>query len=322
MHWALVTIGLGAAPAPQPAHEPLVSVSVDHCIAVERREVERLTALELGVRAAGTDAPSPAATRVSVSCAGEHVRLRVVDPLTGKTLERTLSLTTREVDVAGRAISLAAAELVLTSWAELTLTPDESTPAPLDVAPGARPAAERRVLSRTERGVHLEYLLAAGGVFGPFDGVGFGFGGGPRLAVAFGRYGFGAEWDLTAHRAITATALGDVETTLFSSGLFARWTLESSPWFLDAGVGARGGIARLEGTPDDVEVSRGSVVAGVFVGPALALGVSWRAGGLAVRLGAESGYAARGVAGGVESEPSVSVSGAWLAGTLGVGWAP
>lgn len=322
MHWALLTIGLGAAPAPQPAHEPSVSVSVDHCIAVEQREVERLTALELGVRAAGTDAPSPSATRVSVSCAGEHVRLRVADPLTGKTLERTLSLMTREVDVAGRAISLAAAELVLTSWAELTLTPDRSAPAPLELAPAARPAAEQRVLSRTERGVRLEYLLASGGVFGPFDGVGFAWGGGPRLAVLFGRHGFGAEWDLAAHRAVTATALGDVETALFSSGLFARWTLESAPWFVDLGVGARGGIARLEGTPEDVEAARGSVVAGVFVGPAASLGVSLRAGGFALRLGAESGYALRGVSGDVESERSVGVSGAWFAGNLGVGWAP
>lgn len=321
MHWALVSIGLGAAAASQPSRVPAVSVSVDHCITVEQREVERLTALELRVRAAGADV-APTATRVSVSCAGEHVRLRVVDPLTGKTLERTLSLTTREVDVAGRAISLAAAELVLTSWAELTLTPDKSAPAPLDVAPAARPAAERRVLSRTERGVRLEYLLASGSVLGPFDGVGFAFGGGPRLAVSFGSYAFGAEWDLAAYRAVTDTALGDVETTLFSSGLFARWTLEAAPWFVDVGAGARGGIARLEGTPEDVEVSRGSVVAGVFGGPAATFGVSVRVSELALRLGAESGYALRGVAGDVASEPSVAVSGAWISGNVAVGWAP
>jgi hypothetical protein len=318
MHWALVTIGLGAAP--QPAHEPAISVSVDHCIAVEQREVERLTALELGVRVAGADTST--ATRVTVSCAGEHVRLRVVDPLTGKTLERTLSLTTQEVDVAGRAVSLAAAELVLTSWAELTLTPDESAPAPLEVAPAARPVAEQRVLSRTERGIRLEYVLASGGAFGPFDGVGAAFGGGPRVAVSFGRLGLGAEWDLAAHRAVTDTELGDVETTLFTSGLFARWTLAVAPLFVDFGAGARGGIARLEGTPDDAELSRGSVVAGVFVGPAAALGVSLRFTGLALRLGAESGHTLRGVAGEVEREPSVAVSGAWFLGNLGVGWAP
>ena len=321
MHWALVTIGLGAAAGPQPSREPAVSVSVDHCISVEQREVERLTALELGVRAAGANA-SATTTRVSVSCAGEHVRLRVVDPLTGKTLERTLSLTTREVDVAGRAISLAAAELVLTSWAELTLTPDKSAPAPLELVPAARPAAEQRVLSRTERGVRLEYLLASASVAGPFEGVGFGFGGGPRLAVSFGRHGFGADWDLAAHRAVTDTALGDVETTLFSSGLFARWALDGAPWFVDLGVGARGGIARLEGTPEDFELSRGSVVAGVFGGPAASFGVSLRVSELALRLGAESGYALRGVAGDVESEPGVAVSGAWLSGSFAVGWAP
>lgn len=320
MHWALVTIGLGAAP--QPAHEPAISVTVDHCIAVEQGEVERLTALELGVRAAGADTAASNATRVTVSCAGEHVRLRVVDPLTGKTLERTLSLTTQEVDVAGRAISLAAAELVLTSWAELTLTPAKSAPAPLEIAPAARPVAEERVLSRTERGVRLEYVLASAGVLGPFDGVGFAFGGGPRLAVSFGRYGLGAEWDLAAHRAVADTPLGDVETALFSSGLFARWTLAAAPLFVDLGAGARGGIARLAGTPDDAERSRGSVVAGVFAGPAASLGVSLRFASLALRLGAESGYALRGVAGEVEREPSVAVSGAWVQGSLGVGWAP
>ncbi len=320
MFSALVTIGLGAAP--QPAHEPAISVSVDHCIAVQQREVERLTALELGVRAAGSGASASTATRVTVSCAGEHVRLRVVDPLTGKTLERTLSLTTQEVDVAGRAVSLAAAELVLTSWAELTLTPDESAPAPLDVAPAARPAAEERVLSRTERGVRLEYVLASGSAIGPFDRVGVAFGGGPRLGVSFGRHGFGAEWDLAVHRATTDSSLGDVETTLFSSGLFARWTLASAPWFVDFGAGARGGIARLEGTPEDAELARGSVVAGVFVGPAASLGASLRVTALAFRIGVESGYALRGVAGEVERDSGVAVSGAWFQLNAGVGWAP
>jgi hypothetical protein len=327
MHWAFVTVGLGAAAAPLPAGDLAVSVSVDHCLSVEQREVERLTALELGVRAVGTEgrggesAESPV-TRVTVSCVGEHVRLRVVDRLTGKTLERTLSLTTREVDVAGRAVALAAAELVLTSWAELTLTKAKSVPEPLDVRPAARPLAAERVLSRTERGVRLRYLLAFGGAIGPFDGVGVGYGGGLRLSVAFGRYGFGADWDLATHRAFAETSLGDVDATVFSSGLFARFTLETAPLFADFGAGARGGIARLEGRPTDADVALGSVVAGTWVGPAGALGVGVRVASVAVRAGFEAGYVLHGVAGEVDQGPRVAVAGAWFSGTLGIGWAP
>src|SRR5262245_9672465 len=115
---ALVAVAL--ALTGRPSSELEVTVEIDPCLSVARSEVLRLTELELDARVVSPSVAPPHATRVEVTCAGQHVKLRVTDPVTGKSLERTLALGTHEVDVTGRAVALAIAELVLTSWMELT----------------------------------------------------------------------------------------------------------------------------------------------------------------------------------------------------------
>ena len=60
-------------------------------------------------------------TLVEVACAGAGVQLEVSDRLTRKLLTRTMVLADRDAQVAARSIAIAVAELVLTSWMELTL---------------------------------------------------------------------------------------------------------------------------------------------------------------------------------------------------------
>ena len=113
---------------------------------------------------------------------GADVQLEVSDRLTGKLLTRTMTLGDRDAQVGARLIAIAVAELVLTSWMELTL-PRASAAPPADGAPAApelRRAAQERA-QRHFRAAGTGYVLAVGQALGPFDGVGVAWGGGLRL---------------------------------------------------------------------------------------------------------------------------------------------
>src|SRR5689334_22235104 len=103
---ALVAVALALTGRPNAERGLEVTVEIDPCLSVARSEVLRLTELELDARVVSPNLAPAHATRVDVTCAGEHVRLRVTDPVTGKSLERTLALATHEVDVTGRAVAL------------------------------------------------------------------------------------------------------------------------------------------------------------------------------------------------------------------------
>jgi hypothetical protein len=117
--WSVV--GLLAWAWPASAEPPPVSLTLEGCPNLKPAEVERIFSAELGSPA--TLPGDPAVTEVTIVCEGDRVLLRVKDPLSRKTVQRSFDTTTFDKKATPRLIALAASELVLASWAELYSNP-------------------------------------------------------------------------------------------------------------------------------------------------------------------------------------------------------
>jgi hypothetical protein len=149
-------------------------------------------------------------------------------------------------------------------------------------------------------------------------------GGGLALA-RFAPSGLGLGADVLVEGGAEPTALGDVDALLVSASLLGAWRLERGAFAWESAMGARGGVARLAGrAPTNPLASpvRLGVVSAPWAGPLLAGRASAALGhGLCASLGGELGYIASAVAGHVQGQPDVAVSGAWWSVVLGVGYA-
>jgi hypothetical protein len=133
------------------AKAPPVSLALEECPHLSTPEIERIFAAELG--AASTERANPGVTEVTIVCSGVHVLVRVKDPLSRKTVQRSFDTSTFDPRATPRLVALAASELVLASWAELYSNP---TPAvePEGPAPSANAtmAALSALRERTQLG--------------------------------------------------------------------------------------------------------------------------------------------------------------------------
>ena len=308
-----------------------VSLDVERCPSLARDHMFQLVALELDAHVVTPERAGKRTTHVEVACAGADVQLAVSDRLTGKLLTRTMTLGDRNAQVGARLIAIAVAELVLTSWMELTLPRASAAPPPdgAPAAPEVRRAAQQRAQRHFPRGAGTGYLLAVGQALGPFDGVGVAWGGGLRFGwtpggarvdddVSIWRPGFDLE--LTAARNETSRGLGTVDVSIWSAALRVSLRRTRGRSWFDVGAGGRAGVARLAGMPGDVTTTRGATLAGTWAGPVAYVGVGRRFGRLAMTAGVEGGTVLRAVSGLVDDGPSISVAGRWLSGTLAIGW--
>jgi hypothetical protein len=330
-HLAEPPSAVGAAPS---ALE--VSLDVERCSFLPRDQVFKLVALELEAPVVTPDRAGEQTARVEVACAGAEVNLAVSDRLTGKVLTRTMTLAGRDTQVDARMIAIAVAELVLTSWMELTLPRASAATASHasradgpPAAPELRRAAQQRAQRHFPRSGGTGYVLAVGQAVGPFEGVGVAWGGGLRFGwtpggarveedVAIWRPGFDLE--LTTARNEAGRALGTIDVSMWSAALRVSVRLARGRSWFDAGAGARAGVARLAGMPDDVTTTRGATLAGTWAGPIAYVGVGRRFWRLAAAAGLEGGTVLRPVSGQVDDGPSIAVAGRWLSGTLAIGW--
>lgn len=318
---ALAALGFALLGEPRADGVPELSLDIDPCVPVPADRVLAQTALELDVRVVARASARPGATSVRVSCVESHLQLRVSDPITGKHLERTLALTTDEVDVTGRMVALAVSELVLTSWMELTMrAPQPATAGFSQPTPEVRRAAQERAELHTAAVARVRYVQALGQIVGPFQRVGAGFGGGLRLGWASNRAWLGGDLDLIASRADVDESLGTIRVSTWSTGLRAAFRLHIDHVWLDAGPGGRFGLARLDGSAKDPTQTRGVTLAGTWAGPLVYLGAGMSVWHCVIAAGVEGGYVLRGVSGRVEGGSPVSIDGAWLAASIGVGW--
>jgi hypothetical protein len=308
-----------------------VSLDVDRCAFLPRDQVFKLVALELDAPVVTPDRAGEQTARVEVACAGAEVHLAVSDRLTGKLLTRTMTLGERDAQVGARLVAIAVAELVLTSWMELTLPRASAAPRTdgPPAAPELRRAAQERAQRHFPRSGGTGYVLAVGQAVGPFEGVGVAWGGGLRFGWTLGgarveddvsiwRPGFDLE--LTTARNEAGRGLGTVDVSIWSAALRVSVRLARGRSWFDAGAGGRLGVARLAGTPVDVTTTRGATLAGTWAGPIAYVGVGRRFWRLAATAGIEGGTVLRSVSGLVDDGPEISVAGRWLSGTLAIGW--
>ena len=126
--------------------KPRVSIAVVECDPALAREAQRIAAIEL--RAALVEATTDlVTTHVTATCAAESANLRVLDPTTGKSVERSVALAQAAPTARARLLALAIAELVAASWSELESNPQPKAPPVAPLAPEAARAAARGAIT-------------------------------------------------------------------------------------------------------------------------------------------------------------------------------
>jgi hypothetical protein len=117
-------VGLLAWARTASAEPPPVSLALEHCPHLKTAEIERIFSAELGSPA--TIPGDPNVTEVTIVCEDVRVLIRVTDPLSRKTVQRSFDTSAFDAKATSRLIALAASELVLASWAELYSNPTPS----------------------------------------------------------------------------------------------------------------------------------------------------------------------------------------------------
>lgn len=244
-----------AALVATPAHAedpPRVSVEAD-CSAVDREVLLRVVRVELGP-AVVIDEPAveaPGVTRVTATCDGNRVRLRVDDPITGKALERSVEIGDVDATVGARLVGLAIVELVAASWIELELRPAApAADAGASPVPREREDAAVAVVRRRMRAHGRPRSLAIDASVGERrheNALSM------RAAEVRGSYRLG--WlslglDGGAGAGERPVTSGSIEVLLWTVGAHAAVRLDLDRLQLQTGVGASAGTARLRGRSD------------------------------------------------------------------------
>ncbi|MFO7178511.1 MAG: hypothetical protein DIU78_007435, partial [Pseudomonadota bacterium] len=308
-------------------------VGVSDCGELDEKEVRHLLAVELG--AAPADRTGPSITFVGIRCVGLEVVVRVEDPLTRKTVERSFDLGALERSVRARLVALAASELVLSSWAELETNPSPRVPpsGPEPAAPlrnAARAVVREKVrpiaatpqpggwppssASPAERTSHDRFFRVLGiasmrSFFGSSNRL---WGGGVRLSEE--RFA-AISWTVDA-----LVESGTVETDIrrygLRTGTLGGWLLfyqRSGPLIARLGAGLRAGfVATTTG-------SEGGATVAPWGWPLAATSLAVELPGrLAADFSGEVGYVVLPLPGAREA----SLRGSWFSVQIGIGYAP
>jgi hypothetical protein len=307
----LCATALALAAARPAGADPAVGVtlSVDPCVAADAGGIERLFFLELGTTPArGRGARARA--DVAVGCAGDAIEVRVNDPLTGKMLSRRI-----DPGVAAgreRLIALAAVELLVASWIELSAADSTAD----DPALGrARADAERLVAGRLRPRpwTTTASVIAGAGADGLTQ-----LGAGVRLDRDRPRWGWSAE--LSGWTGARQVPLGTIAASGLGGAADLHLGWRRGPLLVRAGAGGRIGVVALDGDPAPGSGASADHVTGASAGPFARAGAALRAATLELSLAAEAGVHLAGVRGLVDGMPGASLVGAWLTGWAGVGW--
>ncbi|AKF10155.1 hypothetical protein [Sandaracinus amylolyticus] len=245
---------------------PRVAIAIDpSCAELDAELVAHVLQIELGADAELARSDVEATSRARVSCEGTSVAVDVDDGLTRKRLQRTFDLASAPPAVRARLVALAIAELLGAAWVELGMRHDaeldavrpapegseEARAAALDAArdrlveetaPGDLEAPTTEPIGARPLGIHVLGALRVSG---------------EPLHVAGGA-GLGLDVELYAplaivldaraeHGRVEAGALGSVGVTTAWLGALLALRLPFGLDHADFGVGARGGVAILEG---------------------------------------------------------------------------
>jgi hypothetical protein len=318
---AFALLGSSASARANDRVHPLVVLEIDSGVEVAEDEVRRILAIELGALLGDPSAAATDCTRVTVDRANALVRVRVDDPITGKSLARTIDLLGAAPKARSRLLALAIVELVSASWVELELNPQPKVP---PVGPPTSPELRAAALAIVRhharpRPIDKTRLAAVGGVLGFFSGPGAIGGGGVQVGRDHARH-LGWVADLQAHHGSAAVMLGRVSFDVLSASAALVAHLDWSRVTIRLGGGLRGGAAYLQGKPSDPRTARGGALWAPWVGPMVhaSLGVTatrW----LFFSVALEGGYVLTPVGGLVGGTPATALAGPWLGLQLGAG---
>jgi hypothetical protein len=299
-------MGMWAAPAHGAGgiERPRVSINILGCDEALAREAQRIAAIEL--RATLVDAaPDATVTKVTAACRSTVAALEVVDPTTGKSLERTVALTEAVANGRARLLALAVAELVAASWSELQTNPQPKAPAATPLAPyAARESARAAIADRSlEFAVAFDvHRLASGDVL---------FGGGIRTAVWLSPLLL-ARFDALADYGELDRGAGSVAVIMPSVSAaigVSRWLGAHLRPALTLGL--RGGYVRMNGIADG-QTATAAYQQGAWLGPELVLQVSaWPRARVHPIVGLSAGAHLLGVRGTVQGGRDVEAAGFW-----------
>lgn len=317
----LVLAWIGLSPAPSRAQEDRapVSLSLATCPGFAPERVRNIVSAELGALLVGEgETPASDTTAVTVTC-GESILLRVVDPVTGKTLERRIEESSLHPLARDRFLALAIVELVAASWIELEVTPEPAVvPADRTASDATRERA-REAASEATAPAPAEVRLA---LFGAVSVVGSpvraSFGGGVRLDHEPDAL-LGWSLSLSGEHAEVLTELGSVAVDQLGGQLEATMRARVGLAWIQGALGVRATAVIMTGG-----AASSDIFASTFVAPALGPHGALRvwlepAAGFYVGLGAAFSWTLLAAHGLVEGRRAVSVDGPALIGDLLVG---
>jgi hypothetical protein len=299
-----LTLGLAVARAAAAAG---VEVEVaEACTRVDRAQLTRLLNIEQRRDASA----GVAHARVSVTCEGEAVTLRVEQRGDGsRPRTRTLSVADVTGEVGARVLSLSAIEL-LNARAPAEPEPVRAVrPEPNPVRPPAAararlPAPSVRLMAvGTARSFELDHPLAGGGLSVDYL----------RLA------GLGLRLEFDVAIAERRYEMGSAHVQLTTLAAQAGYLALHDAWSARAFVGYRFGAGRIAGTTDSGVVAPVGTVAGACGGPLISGGLGLRSGSWVGELGGELGLVSFPLEGRVAGHDPVALDGYWLGATLNVG---
>jgi hypothetical protein len=284
-----------------------MTIAFDGCADSLVPEVERIARIELHSGLSGSN-EAGASTRIELGCEGLDAKITVDDPLTGKRVERTVSLAgVPEADRA-RLLALAIAELVRSSWIELELAPRPILPVAKPDAVTLEQREQARSLAVNGRRVPWHGYAAVDGLFIPSVGrpiLGASLGVQVELPWRLYFDGGVSAWDGVTERATGAITIRQVA---LDPGVGFRLPV------VDVALAARVGWASLTGSPS-VAGFRGDTTSGFVFGPLVAASAAI-VGPLRVWL--RAGWLLQKERGLVSGDSDVVVGGPWASLALGL----
>jgi hypothetical protein len=124
--------------------------------------------------------------------------------------------------------------------------------------------------------------------------------------------------DVEVAGARTTVTLGEASALLMSAGAFGGLRAAGARVAGSLSLGARFGLAALDGTPAGGSAARGGSALRPWFGPALAARGWLRAGAIGIIATLEAGVTARGAHGLADGKTILAVDGGWLVGGIGV----
>lgn len=350
----LLGIALAALPGlfarPASASDRIgLALALEDCPFLQESEVSRVLLAEL--RVDPNSSPGFEPTRVVARCENDRLMIQVVDPISRKILRRNFALRVPGHPGISRLVGIAAAELVLASWAELSLNPTPRVEPEGEPPPGTL-TAQARVLAEERAGdpATLDAKPSLAELPEPLVGREPSVDLAPRLphsinfrvlGLASGRSFFshsGALWGGGVRvGADPSPRLSWAADLLFETGKIRRpetrftidtWTLGTQLFFLGQlppvsfrlGAGLRAGLAASSSRAENEDIRIGSSRAIAPWGwPLLAANVGIQLGRVMVELSSEASFVVLPVSRGSSGQ---SIRGTWFSAQLGVGYLP